>query len=412
MAIMHVDANSAYLSWTAAFLLEKGRSIDLRDIPSAIGGTQATRHGIILARSIPAKRKGIQTGETVTEALQKCPGLVIYPPNYDLYLLCSNAMVEILKEYSDQIQRYSIDECYLEWPGNDEEAIEVAHEIRQRIKRQLGFTVNVGVSHNKLLAKMASELEKPNRVHTLFPWEVEEKMWPLPLRELFMVGHATEQKLKRLGIHTIGDLARCDSRWLKAWLKSYGTMIWKYANGQDESPVLLQQDVVQKGVGNSMTISYDVVSEEDARAYLLSLTERVGLRLRRMGVRGSLVSLWLKTDTFACFRHQRQLQDYTDSTQEIYEILCQLFRECWQGQPLRQMGVGVGGFQRNFCRQVSFWDGKGREKEERLDCAMDQIRERYGEGSVMRARFADGARKPLEGGVNEGNYIMMGGYGR
>jgi DNA polymerase-4 len=207
--IFHIDANSAYLSWSAAAMLEQGYPMDIREIPAAIAGNPLNRHGIILARSIPAKKYGITTGQSLFEARQKCPELAMYPPDYDLYMLCSNAMYDILLEYSPLVERYSIDECFLDYTSSESkfgDPLEVAYEIKERIKAELGFTVNMGISSNKLLAKMGSELKKPDQIHTLWLEEIEKKMWPLPVRELFMVGRATSQKLQKININTIGEL--------------------------------------------------------------------------------------------------------------------------------------------------------------------------------------------------------------
>lgn len=221
--VMHVDANSAYLSWSATSRLQHGDSLDLREIPSVVGGDPETRHGIVLAKSIPAKEYHIETGETLFTAKLKCPELVIIPPNYHLYHQCSDAMVEILREYSPVVQRFSIDECFLDFTGMEllaKDPIKTAHELKDQIKRELGFTVNIGISTNKLLAKMGGDLKKPDMVHTLFSEEIAAKMWPLPISDLFMVGRATTKKLMDRGIRTIGDLAHFDLSRVQSFLKS------------------------------------------------------------------------------------------------------------------------------------------------------------------------------------------------
>lgn len=410
--IFHVDANSAYLSWTASWLLEKGASIDLRDLPSVIGGSAETRHGIVLAKSGPAKKAGIKTGESLYEARQKCPDLLVYPPDYQLYMLVSSAMVDILKEYGERLQRYSIDECFLEYEGDREDSLLIAHKIKERIKKELGFTVNIGISESMILAKMASSLKKPDLIHTIFKEEIREKMWPLPVRDLFMVGRATELRLKRYGIRTIGDLAVCDLVWIKAILKSHGILVRDYANGIDRGELLENKDFIQKSLGNSLTIPYDVKEEEDAEAYLLGLSEQVGLRLRRLKARGSLLSVKGKSCDFVSFSHQRQLLFYTDSTQLIYDISKGLLKEIWDGKPLRQLGLTIGNFDEKTLCQMTFWED---ERSRRLDQAVDEIRARYGKTSLIRGRFANGLHKPFVGGVGDGtednDYIMMGGYG-
>ena len=411
--IFHIDANSAYLSWTAVSLLEKGYPVDIREIPSVVSGNPLDRHGIILAKSIPAKAYGIGTGQSLFEARQRCPNLAVFPPEYDLYMGCSDAMYRILLEYSPLVERYSIDECFLDYTASRSrfgDPVEAAHQIGRRIREELGFTVNVGVSCNKILAKMGSELKKPDRVHTLWHSEMEEKMWPLPVGELFMVGRATAAKLQRININTIGDLARSDPNHMKALLKSQGILVWQLANGLDDSPVTLNRDIVQKGVGNSTTIRYDVTSREEARMILLALTERVGMRLRRLGRLASLVSVSVKTDGFLRYSHQLKLSQAIDSTTEIYEYACLLFDECWKGEPIRHLGVHVSEFQQDAVRQASFFDKKDPEKLRALDKAVDRIRERYGTRAIIRGSFANGMVDGVQGGTNDSDFIMMGGY--
>ncbi|NLY81953.1 MAG: DNA polymerase IV [Clostridiales bacterium] len=417
MTVLHIDANSAYLSWTAAWLIENGESIDLRSVPSAIGGNPKNRHGIILAKSIPAKKYGVKTGQSIMEALSQCPKLLIYPPDYDLYMGCSEAMLSIISEYSSVVERYSVDECFLDCTGSERiygNPLDVADEIRNRIREELGFTVNVGIGPNKLLAKMAGELEKPDKTHSIFYDEVKEKLWPLPVSELFMVGRATTRKLNRINIKTIGDLANMDKAYLKAILKSHGALIWNYANGIDDSRFLRGDEVMQKGIGNSMTIKYDVYDKKEAYVYMLSLCERVGLRLRKHGFKASLVRVRVRSSDLNGYTHQLKLNFYTNTTSEIYMYACNLFDECWRGEHIRQLGVSVGGFTRENIYQMSFFDMSlgERRQNEKMDSAVDAIRNRFGETSIYRGTFANGIIKPLEGGTNNGNFISMGGHGK
>ena len=411
--IFHIDANSAYLSWTAAAMLEKGYPIDIREIPSVISGDPLNRHGIILAKSMSAKKYGIATGQSLFEAKQKYPELAVYPPNYDLYMLCSNAMYHILLEYSPLVERYSIDECFLDYTASQSkfgDPLEAAYKIKDRIKKELGFTVNIGVSCNKLLAKMAGELKKPDQIHTIWPEEMEKKMWPLPVGELFMVGRATAQKLQKININTIGDLAKADPNHMKALLKSPGLMVWEFANGMDDSQVTLNSDIIQKGVGNSTTISHDVTDRTEALMILLALTERVAMRLRRLGYMSSLVSVSVKTDGFIRYSHQMKLHNCINSTTEIYEYVCILFDQCWKGEPIRHLGVHVSDFQISDARQYSLFDKGDAEKLQALDKVVDRIREKYGTRSIIRGRFANGNINAVQGGTNDSDFIMMGGY--
>ncbi|HVI42538.1 MAG TPA: hypothetical protein VM577_17935 [Anaerovoracaceae bacterium] len=411
--IMLIDSNSAYLSWTAVSLLEKGYPMDIREIPAVIAGDPKSRHGIILAKSIPTKKYGITTGQSLFEARQKCPDIAVFPANYDLYMLCSNAMYQILLQYSPRIERYSIDECYLDFTASQKhfgDPVTVAHKIKERIKEELGFTVNVGVSCNKLLAKMGSELKKPDMVHTLYPDEIVAKLWPLPIRELFMVGRASEEKLKKININTIGDLARADPLHMKALMKSHGLLVWAYANGIDDSEVMLNSSIIQKGVGNSTTIPYDVTTREDAHLILLALTERVAMRLRKLGYMASLVSVSVKTDGFIHYSHQLQLQNSINTTDEIYNFVCLLFDQCWKREPIRHLGVSVSDFSSADMRQLSLFDRMDMVKIQKLDKIVDIIRDKYGTRSIIRGSFVNGNVNPVQGGTNDSDYIMIGGY--
>lgn len=411
--IMHIDANSAYLSWTATYLLEQGYSLDIRDIPSAISGDPKNRHGIILAKSIPSKKYKIKTGESLFEARKKCPHLKVYPPDYNLYLRCSDGMHNILGEYSPSIQRYSVDECFLDYTFSRNkygDPIKVAYEIKERIKEELGFTVNIGISSNKLLAKMGSELEKPDKVHTLFPCEISSKLWPLPVEDLFMVGRATKNKLNKVNIKTIGDLASENPMHLKTLLKSHGLLVWNYANGIDDSLVTLNSDITQKGLGNSTTIAYDVTAAKEAYKVVLALTERVGMRLRRMKRLANVISLSIKTDSFVRYSHQVKIPAAINSTEEIYECACRLLDECWKGEPIRYIGVALSDLVDSPGAQISIFENKNSEKLKVLEETLDNIRCKYGERSIIMGTFANGDMDPIQGGTNDGDFIMMGGY--
>lgn len=408
--IFHIDVNSAYLSWSAVDRLQHGGTLDIRTIPSVVGGDPLTRHGIVLAKSISAKKFKIHTGETLYAALNKCPELYIVPPQYDLYMRCSNAMVEILKDYTPIIQRFSIDECFLDFTNMDNlypDYIELAHEIKDKIKNKLGFTVSIGISNNKLLAKMASDIKKPDAVITLFPSEMKEKMWCLPVEDLFMVGRATLSKLYNLNIFTIGDLAKYDVNILKQRLKSHGVMIWNYANGIESSDVRKNSHIDVKGIGNSTTIPFDVDNREEAHKVILSLCETVGMRLRDSGNCCSLISVHFKTNEFYSRGRQQKIYYYTDSTKKIAEVACKLFDEIWKGEPLRHIGVRVSELCANDFCQVTLFEERDNVKNSTLDKAIDSIRLRFGSKSIYRAAFLHSGLNPLTGGVQEEDYQLM-----
>lgn len=389
--IFHIDVNSAFLSWEAVHRLrDLGETLDLRTIPSAVGGDMSKRHGVILAKSIPAKRYDVRTGEPIVDALRKCPNLTVVSPNRDLYARNSAAFMEILHRYSDVVEQYSIDEAFADMTGTQGlfgSPIEAAHRLKDEIRDTLGFTVNVGISSNKLLAKMAGEFEKPDKVHTLFPDEIQEKMWPLPVGELFSVGGASEQKLRRLGIHTIGELAQADLGTLRAALKKHGEAIWNYANGRDSASVE-SESADNKGYGNSVTLAFDVAKAEEAKRVLLSLAETVGRRLRRDGAWIEVVSVGLRFFDLTHASHQCVLGHATNITDEIYQAACRLFDEFWDGTPIRLIGIQTGKVTKDGDnRQMSLFDDTDYEKLERLDRAMDSIREKFGAGAVQRASF-------------------------
>jgi Nucleotidyltransferase/DNA polymerase involved in DNA repair len=408
--IFHIDANSAYLSWEAVYRLQHGDSLDLRTVPSVVGGDPATRHGIVLTKSIPAKKFKIETGETLYSACQKCPDLIIVPPHYSLYRQCSDAMVEILKEYSPSVQRFSIDECFLDFSGMElfsDDPTKTAYEIKERIRNELGFSVNIGISTNKLLAKMAGELKKPDMVHTIFPEEIAEKMWPLPIEELFMVGRATSQKLRDRNIKTIGELANYDVKIIKQFLKSHGLLVWNYANGIDYSPVRTEGTIEIKGMGNSTTIPFDVEDRTNAHLVLLSLVESVSARLRQANVLARLVSVSFRTNEFYGCSHQRKLYKATDCTDEIWEIACELFDELWNGQPLRHMGLRVSELCQNDFYQTSLFS-KNYDKRRKVDSTVDTIRSEYGSSAIFRSAFLNSGLHSITGGVVENeDYPMM-----
>ena len=386
--IFHIDVNSAFLSWEAVERLKNGEQVDLREIPSAVGGDIATRHGVILAKSIPAKKYKVTTGEPVVDALRKCPELVVVQPHHELYQAYSRAFLSILKQYSDVIEKFSVDEAFVDMTGTRRlfgEPVEAAERMKNQVYRELGFTVNVGISSNKILAKMASDFQKPNRVHTLFPEEIPTKMWPLPVGDLLFAGKSTVRKLNDMGIRTIGELANTDLQLLTNVLKKNGEVLWRYANGVDDSEVEPIRPE-NKGYGNSTTIPFDVTDAQTAKEILLKLTDKVCQRLRRDDVKVESVSVQFRFNDLTRASHQGILITATNITQEIYQMVCQLFDEKWDGTPIRLLGVSTTKVSKeDKGRQLSLFDDTDYEKLEKLDKAMDAIRSRFGNGAVVRA---------------------------
>lgn len=388
--IFHVDVNSAYLSWEAVHRLTVlGEAVDLRNIPSAIGGSQKARRGIILAKSGPAKKYGVKTAETILDARRKCPNLVIVPPRHDLYAAYSKNFMEILTNYSPVMEKYSIDEAFLDMSqtcalfGSPDKAAET---IKNKIKEELHFTVNIGISSNKLLAKMASDFKKPDLIHTLWPDEIQEKMWPLPVSELYFVGGATVKKLNNLGIHTIADLALSDGEMLRSHLGKHGTMIHAYANGTDSSPVTAVPGEI-KGYSNALTIDHDVTSPKEARQILLSLCETVSSRLRSDHVKTAAVGVIIKNCFLSQGSHQRTLLSPTDVSLELYGHVCELFDEYWDGTPIRLLGVAAGKITHESHQQLDLFHMDQYTRQGELEKAVDDIRSKYGDHAIMRASF-------------------------
>ncbi|MBO5199169.1 MAG: DNA polymerase IV [Lachnospiraceae bacterium] len=391
--IFHVDVNSAFLSWEAIYRRNAGMTdMDLRTIPSAVGGDSEKRHGIILAKSIPAKRFGVQTGEPVIKALEKCPELVLVSPHYPYYEECSGKLMRLLSEYSSLVVPLSIDEAFLDMSESVAlfgDPMEIARKIRERVRDEFGFTVNIGISSNKFLAKMASDFKKPDLCHSLFPEEIPAKLWPLPIRDLYGAGRATQTRLSTLGLKTIGDVAATDREILKAHLgKSHGEMIWKHANGIDPEPLVLE-DGPLKGYGNSITLSMDITDTDIARQVLLSLSETVGARLRAANVTCEQVTVELKDAEFVRRTHQCPLLSATNSTDIIYRTACKLLSEFWHNEPIRLLGIRTGRISEESFSQMNLFDFDVQKsaKLEKLDRAIDSIRSRFGNDAVKRASF-------------------------
>ena len=422
--IFHVDVNSAFLSWSALKKLrDEPGSVDLRTIPSAVGGDVKTRHGIITAKSIPAKRYGIQTAEPVVKALQKCPQLVLVPPDFQTYHAYSRALMDILAQYSSLLQQMSIDEAYLDMsdriaPGDREAAIMWARHIREQVKRELGFTVNVGISTNKLLAKMASDFEKPDRTHTLYPDEVPSKMWPLPIDSLHGCGKSTAQKLQLVGINTIGEAAASDPLLLQSILgQKSGAYIYNSANGISRSPVVAEREQA-KSISNERTLSEDVDRENyhtNGIPVIRGLAEKVASRMQKKGLSGQTVTFQVKSSEFDRYSRQASLSEATDRAEEIESAALMLADRLLNGpdglfeagMTIRLIGVGVSKLTQKQIHQMDLFEWADRNLEEekrkeekrrvtaeenekrkakqaRLDKMMEMINNRYGTGTVKK----------------------------
>ena len=385
--IFHVDVNSAFLSWEAARRVKEGLP-DLREIPSCIGGDPKSRRGIVVAKSIPAKKYGVTTGEPVSMALRKCPELVCVPGDFTLFETCSRAFKKICASYAPVMESFSIDEVFLDMSGTQKiypDPVKLACEIKDRIREELGFTVNIGIGTNKLLAKMASDFEKPDKVHTLFPVEIPTKMWPLPVRDLLFLGKASEQKLIKAGIKTIGEMARYPETEIRRLLgEKTGHQLYEYANGRDDSPVRGEREEA-KGYSAETTTEEDIVTYEQAFSLLLAQCDVVAARMRKDGKKCSCVSVTYRMLDFRTRSHQKKLGNPTDVTEEIFAQIKNLLRECWQCQPLRLIGVALTDLTSDDFRQMSLFENtENHEKQKKVDGVVDDIRKRFGNGMIVR----------------------------
>ena len=391
--IMHIDVNNAFLSWTAIELLKKGYKYDIRNSYAVIGGDEKSRRGIVLAKSTPAKKMGIVTGETLYSARKKCPSLRTYPSNYKWYQEMSNAFVAILRKYSPDIEQVSIDECYLDYGKVQNlygDPYEFAKKIQKEIDDTLGFTVNIGIANNKLCAKMASDFSKPNKIHTLYQEEVKEKMWPLPVEDLFGIGRKSAPKLHELGIHTIGDLAHTSPEKLTKYFKNQVYDMIRSANGENDSEVVSTIED-PKGIGNETTLDHDIRNKGELYSFLRALSENVAIRLRSQNKYAHVVVVTLKDQYFKRTSHQRKLVNATNLTDEIAKVACQILDEMWkEDMAVRLIGIRLDHLTSVSHHQVSlFEDLEDREENKKLDQTVDQLKQKYGSKIIKKASLID-----------------------
>lgn len=389
--IFHIDVNSAFLSWEAVRRLKNG-DVDIRKIPSCIGGDPNSRKGVVLAKSIPAKKYNIRTGEPLSLTIKKCPSIRIVPPDFRLYSQCSKAFKDICKRYSPIIEEFSIDECFLDVTSECKtyrETMELAYELKDKIKNELGFTVNVGIGFNKLCAKMASDFEKPDKVHTLFPKEIPAKMWKMKVENLLYVGNATAQKLNSLHIYTIGKLAHADPKYIAKFMgtkKAY--LLHEYANGIDNSEVnAIGRE--PKGYSNSITLEENVTSLDTANTILLSLAESISEHMRSDGFKAYSIGVTIRYSNFKKKSHQRSLLNAIDTTNSVYENSKSLLGEMWADRsPIRLIGIMLNKLTKmETGEQISFFNMpqvQKNVKNEKLDKTIDNLRRKFGSGIIKR----------------------------
>lgn len=390
--IMHIDVNNAFLSWSAIDLLNNGYDIDIRNIEAIIGGDEKMRHGIVLAKSMPAKRKGVKTAETLRDAKRKCPNLRIYPPNYKLYQYMSNSLFKLISSYTPDIEKLSIDECFIDYTKVKKlygDPIKFAYKLKKEIKTKLGFTVNIGIANNKLCAKMASDFLKPDRVHTLFSDEVVNKMYPLPIEELYGVGKSSSKKLRELKINTIGDLARTNPEYLSKYFKNQAIKMIQSAKGIDNSIVITERGE-STSISNSTTTNYNLTTIEEINKVLFSLVENVCISLRSSDRYAYVIGVQLKDKFFKSYSHQQKLKNATNSTGEVYEIAKKLAREMWNEEGIRLVGVALSSLVSDNNHQISlFEDINKKEANEKLDKVVDELKKTYGNQIINKASLLD-----------------------
>ena len=356
--IFHIDVNSAFLSWTAVKLMREGKP-DIRLVPSVVSGDPNDRRSIITAASIPAKKLGIKTAQPVSMALRTYPQLLIVGGDWAWYKECSEGFISICRRYSPVLQQFSIDECFIDMSlrCRSDEAVEVATRLKDEIRDRLGFTVNVGIGSNKLLAKMASDFEKPDKVHTLWESEVQEKMWPLGVRDLLWVGKKTEERLLAYGIRTIGDLAKLGMGPLTRLVgRKFALQLHENANGRDDSPVETES-AEAKSYSAERTFSQDLSDPKDIDKALFNVACIVAHRIRRDDFRASTVSMFIKYKDFSVAQKQCQISQPTDVTAVILNEARRMLSEVWDGwTPIRQVGLGVSKLTHENAVQMSLFE--------------------------------------------------------
>ena len=371
-------------------MLHNGYKIDIRNRYAVIGGDEALRKGVVLAKSMPCKKRGVVTGEPLAFARRKCPYLEVYRPNFEVYKKYSDMMYTYLCQYTDKIERYSIDECFLDYTDSYKlfgDPVKLAYKIKDDIKNNFGFTVNVGIGNNKLLAKMASDFSTPDKVHTLFSYEVKNKMWPLDISELFMIGKSSSKKLHDLGINKVSDLANTDKDFLIRHFKSMGKLMWEYANGIDNSEV--ESDYGNpKSISSSVVLPYNYSNIQDIYKVLKELSMDVGKRLRKNKLYSPNVSIWIKYHDFSKISKQVTLDNLIDN--DIYDNAIKLFNKLWNQEDdkkVRSLCVGVSNLTDVYKVQLSIFEDNNIkiERNENLQKTLDEIKNKYGEKAITNA---------------------------
>lgn len=387
--IFHIDVNNAFLSWSAVLLLKEGYKTDIRTIPAIIGGSEKDRRGIVLAKSPVAKKYGIKTAETIYQAKKKCPSVKMYPPNYKWYHQKSKELFEYLSNYSPMLEQFSVDECFLDMTGMNyiyKDYLQLAFKIKEEIKEKFGYTVNVGIGNNKLCAKMASDFEKPDKVHTLFATEIESKLWPLDVGDLFMVGKRTKEELNKLKIHTIKDLALANEKILEKHFKNQAHNLKQAAWGIDYSKVE-PRSAKTTSISTTETLTYDYTDEEKLKEILFRQTEDVTRELRNQKQYAKTVAVIYKNNEFKNYSAQSKLPYQTNSTKEIYKLVVEIFNKSYRKDPIRLIGVRLADLSETKERQLTLFEQEleSEDKEEEIQKTIDNINKKFGKSLIAPA---------------------------
>ena len=387
--IFHVDVNNAFLSWSAVLLLKNGYKQDIRKIPSIIGGDESQRHGIVLAKSPIAKKYGIVTAETIYSAKRKCPNLQIFPPNHEFYYQKSKELMNYLRNFTPTLEQFSVDECFMDMTGTNylyKDYVKLAHEIKDNIKTKFGYTVNVGIANNKLCAKMASDFEKPDKVHTLFKDEIETKLWPLPVKDLFMCGKKTTEELNKMHIYTIKDLANTNQEILNKKFKSQGAYLKEAAFGIDNTPVIAKKGKRQS-ISTTTTLPHDETDTEKLKEIILRQTEDVMRQLREKKLYTSTIAIIYKDSTFKNYSYQETLNNSTNNTEKVLKAIVKLFDKTYNQEKIRLIGVRISNLTENKQTQISLFD-ENEEHDKKVDSiqgTIDEINKKFGSTIVLPA---------------------------
>lgn len=382
--IFHIDVNNAFLSWTAIKLLNDGYKIDIREVVSVIGGDENTRHGIVLAKSPVAKKMGIKTAMSIFEAKKICRDLKIFPPDMEWYRECSNRLMDFLNNYSPNIEQFSIDECFIDFTGTSylyKDYVGLAYKIKDEIYKKFGFTVNIGVANNKLCAKMASDFEKPNKVHTLFKDEIVKKMWPLDVSELFMVGKATSTKLHNLKINSIKDLANTDINKLEKYFKKYSIYLHNASLGIDDSPVITKSDD-RKSISVERTLKNDLDDENKIKNILIDELEEVIRELKNKKMFTKTISIIYKDVNFRKRSSQITLDNYSNNYNEIKDRLIELFNNTYNGSLVRLIGVRLSNLSKDVDYQLSIFSIDKEDNYDELEETIYEINKKFGSNVI------------------------------